>query len=101
VHDLGHLAEGGTRGVEYSQSHQLMVVVLVRVLRILQRIRVDEQQHAAECVRGVPIADAFQTHQKPPGMLPGGFDGDVAVGGQITPTDPPDESGPDGESLLG
>src|SRR5699024_7904834 len=40
---------------------------------------------------------ADQTHQKPPGMLPGGFDGDVAIGGLVPTAHTPDETGPDRE----
>src|SRR5699024_6244029 len=101
VHHLRHLTHRPTAGVEDTEPHQLVVMELVRVLGGRQAGGVHQEEHAAQSVGGVPAVHAGQTHEKPPGMVPGGFHDDLAVGGVRPASCSSDQAGAGGEALLG
>src|SRR5699024_2877912 len=101
VHHLGHLTHRPAAGVEDTEPHQLVVMELVRVLGGRQAGGVHQEEHAAQSVGGVPAVHAGQTHEKPPGMVPGGFHDDLAVGGARPTSCSSDQAGAGGEALLG
>lgn len=100
VDDLGNLSEFPSPCVEHLQADQLVIVELVRVVGLRQRGRVDQQEHAPQCIGGVPVRHTGQAHEKPPGMVPGGFYGDLTVRDGIPLARPAEQAGAHSETVV-
>ncbi len=79
-------ADRGAVGELYGHALEFVVVELVRVVGRLHLRTVDEEQGAAQGVGGIPVRDAGQGHQQPPGMIPGGCDGEIPFPGTARQT---------------
>src|SRR5260221_8840544 len=65
VQQVGDLAEDRAALVDDGEAEELVVVELLRVVRGLVRIGIDDQDHVAQRLGGVAVGDAFEGEEEP------------------------------------